>query len=66
MAAGRSAIVNDVDPDGRISGMPALPHRQNLREQAALRRLPELINQVRKLEKEIEALTKRLGDGGTA
>ena len=56
MAAGRSAIATDIDPNGRISGMPAFSHRENLREQAALRRLPEMINQVKKLEgREIEA-----------
>ena len=36
-----------------VSGMPALPHRQSLREQAALRRLPDLVVAVRKLEEEI-------------
>jgi UDP-3-O-[3-hydroxymyristoyl] glucosamine N-acyltransferase len=57
-AAGRSAIATDIDPDQRISGMPALPHRQTLREQVALRRLPELINQLKRLEDELEALKR--------
>lgn len=56
MAAARSAIANDVPPKTTVSGMPALPHRQSLREQAALRRLPELIVQVRKLQEELESL----------
>jgi UDP-3-O-[3-hydroxymyristoyl] glucosamine N-acyltransferase len=58
MAAARSAIANDVPAKTTVSGMPALPHRQSLREQAALRRLPELIVQVRKLQEEIQALKK--------
>ena len=56
MAAARSAIAEDVDPKTIVSGMPALPHRQSLREQAALRRLPDLVVQVRKLQEEIEEL----------
>jgi UDP-3-O-[3-hydroxymyristoyl] glucosamine N-acyltransferase len=58
MVAARSAIANDVPPKTTVSGMPALPHRQSLREQAALRRLPELIVQVRKLQEELEAFRK--------
>jgi UDP-3-O-[3-hydroxymyristoyl] glucosamine N-acyltransferase len=57
--AARSAIANNVPPKATVSGMPALPHRQSLREQAALRRLPELIVQVRKLQEEIDALQKK-------
>jgi UDP-3-O-[3-hydroxymyristoyl] glucosamine N-acyltransferase len=59
MVAARSAIANDVPPKTTISGMPALPHRQSLREQAALRRLPELIVQVRKMQEELEALRNK-------
>jgi UDP-3-O-[3-hydroxymyristoyl] glucosamine N-acyltransferase len=59
MVAARSAIANNVPAKTTISGMPALPHRQSLREQAALRRLPELIVQVRKMQEELEALKKQ-------
>jgi UDP-3-O-[3-hydroxymyristoyl] glucosamine N-acyltransferase len=62
MAAGRSAIATDIEPNARISGMPALPHRQTLREQAGLRRLPEMVAQMRKLEGEIEVLKRQLLD----
>jgi UDP-3-O-[3-hydroxymyristoyl] glucosamine N-acyltransferase len=59
MVAARSAIANNLPPKSVVSGVPALPHRQSLREQAAFRRLPELIVQVRKLQDEIEKLKKR-------
>jgi UDP-3-O-[3-hydroxymyristoyl] glucosamine N-acyltransferase len=59
MAAACSAIAEDVDPKTIVSGMPALPHRQSLREQAAIRRLPDLVVQVRKLQEELEAIKKR-------
>lgn len=58
MVAARSALANNVPPKSTVSGMPALPHRQSLREQAALRRLPELIVQVRKMQEELELLKK--------
>lgn len=59
-AAARSAIADDVKPKTIVSGTPAMPHRQNLREQAALRRLPALLDQMRKLQEEVEQLKKTL------
>jgi UDP-3-O-[3-hydroxymyristoyl] glucosamine N-acyltransferase len=58
MAAARTAVHEDVDPRAIVSGMPALPHRQSLREQAAMRRLPDLVTQLRELKEEIEKLKK--------
>jgi hypothetical protein len=43
-----------------MSGTPALPHRQSLREQAAMRRLPDLVVQMRKLQEEVASLRKKL------
>ena len=63
MVAATSGVIKDVDPKSIVSGTPALPHRQSLREQGALRRLPELDLQVRKLHEEIEAIKKSLGAG---
>ena len=56
MLAACSGVMEDVEPKQIVSGLPALPHRQSLREQAALRRLPDLVVQVRKLEEEIAKL----------
>ena len=60
MVAATSAIAEDVPPKTFMSGTPALPHRQSLREQAAMRRLPDLVVQMRKLQEEVEALKKKL------
>ena len=60
MVAATSAIAEDVPPKSFMSGTPALPHRQSLREQAAMRRLPDLVVQVRKLQEEVEGLRKKL------
>ena len=60
MVAGTSGVAEDIPARAIVSGTPAMPHRQSLREQAAIRRLPELVVQVRKLHDEIESLKKRL------
>jgi UDP-3-O-[3-hydroxymyristoyl] glucosamine N-acyltransferase len=56
MSAACSGIAEDVEPRQIVSGTPALPHRQSLREHAALRRLPDLVVQMRKMEEEIARL----------
>ncbi|QOV90130.1 UDP-3-O-(3-hydroxymyristoyl)glucosamine N-acyltransferase [Humisphaera borealis] len=60
MLAGCSGAMDDVPAKQVVSGLPAIPHRQMLREQAALRDLPDLRTQVRKLQEELEALRKSL------
>jgi UDP-3-O-[3-hydroxymyristoyl] glucosamine N-acyltransferase len=61
MAAACSAIAEDVPAKSIVSGMPAQPHRQTLREQGALRHLPELRAELRKLQEEVAELRKKLG-----
>ncbi|HEV2294062.1 MAG TPA: UDP-3-O-(3-hydroxymyristoyl)glucosamine N-acyltransferase [Tepidisphaeraceae bacterium] len=58
MVAACAGVAEDIDPKMIVSGLPALPHRQSLREQAALRRLPDLVAQVRKLQEELEQLKR--------
>jgi len=59
IVAACSGVAEDVDPKTIVSGLPALPHRQSLREQAALRHLPDLVVQVRKLKERLDELEKR-------
>jgi UDP-3-O-[3-hydroxymyristoyl] glucosamine N-acyltransferase len=59
MIAACSGVAEDVAPKTIVSGLPALPHRQTFREQAALRRLPDLVVQVRKLQEQIDELRKQ-------
>jgi UDP-3-O-[3-hydroxymyristoyl] glucosamine N-acyltransferase len=63
MVAGASAAMDDVPAGAIVTGVPAQPHRQFLREHAAMRRLPELLNQVRKLEQQVAELQQRLESG---
>jgi UDP-3-O-[3-hydroxymyristoyl] glucosamine N-acyltransferase len=55
-AAACAGIAEDVEPRAVVSGIPALPHRQSLREQKALRRLPDLVQQVRELQEQMAKL----------
>lgn len=48
--ASRSAVFDDIPPGAIVSGHPAREHRRNLREQAAIRRLPEILQRLRELE----------------
>jgi UDP-3-O-[3-hydroxymyristoyl] glucosamine N-acyltransferase len=61
MVAACGAVAEDVPAKTIVSGMPALPHRQSLREQAAIRRLPDLVVQVRKLEEAVQTLKSEIG-----
>lgn len=61
MLAACAGLLDRAEPKQIVSGIPAIPHRQALREQAALRHLPELRTEVRKLQAELEELKKSLG-----
>jgi UDP-3-O-[3-hydroxymyristoyl] glucosamine N-acyltransferase len=61
MAAGKAGVAEDVPPGQVVNGMPAIPHRQALREIAAQRRLPDLVVQVRKLQEEVNRLKQQVG-----
>jgi UDP-3-O-[3-hydroxymyristoyl] glucosamine N-acyltransferase len=61
MLAACSGLLDSAEPKQVVSGVPAIPHRQTLREQAALRHLPELRTEVRKLQEELAELRKSLG-----
>jgi UDP-3-O-[3-hydroxymyristoyl] glucosamine N-acyltransferase len=53
--AARAEVWGSVEPDSTISGSPARPHRERLKSQAYLRRLPELYRRLEAIEKHIAA-----------
>lgn len=59
MIAARGGVGSDTNPRDVLAGYVGINHKQWLREQAALRKLPELIKQVRALEAEIEKLKSK-------
>lgn len=46
----QAAVFDDIPAGATVSGYPAHDHRRNLREQAAVRRLPEILQRLRELE----------------
>lgn len=53
--AARGGVTKDIPAGETVSGFPAVPHREELRRQAALTRLPELRARVAALEKAAQA-----------
>lgn len=49
---GQAGVFGDVPAGATYSGYPARPHKESMRAQAALFKLPELLKRLRKLEKE--------------
>ncbi|HFE53361.1 MAG TPA: UDP-3-O-(3-hydroxymyristoyl)glucosamine N-acyltransferase, partial [Bacteroidetes bacterium] len=60
LISAQSGVTKSVPANTRVFGYPARPVEQARREEAALRRLPELIKRVRALERELEELRKKL------
>ena len=56
IAAGRAGITSDTPPGSIVSGFPAIDHKRELQQIAALRQLPELFKTVRELEKKLDRL----------
>lgn len=56
----KSAITKNVPPGSQLSGFPARPHKQELRLQASMRKLPELLQEFSELQKRVEELEAKL------
>ena len=52
----RAVAMGEVAPRARVLGFPARDHRAELRTQAALRRLPDLLREVRELRRRLALL----------
>ena len=55
----QTGVTKDVPAKGVVSGSPALNRRTHLKELAALSKLPEALQEIRKLRREIEELRKK-------
>lgn len=58
----RSGIIGDIPAGEFVSGYPARPHREQMRMLAAQQKIPNLLKQVKDMEKRIKELEGRLGD----
>ena len=53
IVAGRGGVTTNVQSGEIVSGFPAQPRRQELRVQASVRRLPQMLEDVRELKKRV-------------
>jgi UDP-3-O-[3-hydroxymyristoyl] glucosamine N-acyltransferase len=54
----QSGVSRDLEAGETVSGAPAIPHRDWLRMVAALPKLPEILRELRRLEKRVEELER--------
>jgi UDP-3-O-[3-hydroxymyristoyl] glucosamine N-acyltransferase len=62
LVGGLAGVTHDVPDDSRVSGFPAQDHGDQLRLTAHLRRVPEMWNTIRQLEKRIRELERHADD----
>lgn len=58
----KSGVMRDIPDGGRVLGIPAMPDRQTKRQMIALQQLPDLIHQMREMEKRVEELTAKCAE----
>lgn len=58
VVAARALVCTNLPPGAFVSGSPARPHREQLAIEAAMRKLPELLERVGSLEAEIEKIKR--------
>ena len=56
IAGARAGVTKDVPADSCVSGFPAQPHDREIKLQAFVRRLPEIVATIKKLEEEVAQL----------
>jgi len=54
--AAKAGVTKDIPPGSFVSGFPAVPHRDDMRNQAMIARLPELRGRVERLERRMEEI----------
>ena len=47
------AVYESLKPNSFVSGTPAKPHQNRLRQEVVINKLPDLLNRIRKLEKNL-------------
>ena len=51
--AAKSAVYQSLEPESFVSGIPARHHKNRVRQDAVVNQLPDILNRIRKLEKEL-------------
>ncbi len=58
--AALAGVMNDIDPDTKVAGQPAIPIKDALRSISLMQRLPEMTKQLKSLEAQIATLQKAI------
>ena len=59
LVGARSGVTKDIRPGAVVSGFPAQDHRSELRERAAMKKVPAVVNQVRELMDKVDRLERQ-------
>ena len=59
MIGGRGGVAGNVPDNSIMSGLPLVPLKDDLKNKAAIKKLPEFIKKVKELEKELEGLKNK-------
>lgn len=57
--AARAGVIGDVSDNAFLSGFPAQPHTEWLRQEASIRKVGDLVKKVKQLEKKLNALENK-------
>jgi UDP-3-O-[3-hydroxymyristoyl] glucosamine N-acyltransferase len=58
--AAQAGVLSHTHEEDYLIGSPAVPNREFMRMEAATRKLPDMLYTVRRLEKQVKELEKRL------
>ncbi len=56
--AAKAGVTKDIPDNSLVSGFPAQPHERELKVQAILRKLPDLVNQIKGFEERLREIEK--------
>ena len=56
----RGGVTKDLPPHSYVSGFPAMPHSKDLRIQASMNKLPEVLAHIAQLEKKVAELEEKV------
>jgi UDP-3-O-[3-hydroxymyristoyl] glucosamine N-acyltransferase len=60
VVAAQAGVISNTEEGDYLIGSPAVPNREFMRMEAATRKLPDTLYAVRRLEKQVKELEKRL------
>jgi UDP-3-O-[3-hydroxymyristoyl] glucosamine N-acyltransferase len=64
VVAARAGVIGDYPDQSFVSGFPARPHREEMRLQASLRQIPKLLQTIKELKRQVDALEQEQNSKG--